>query len=115
MTVSDRQRLLCERVGAEPVETLADQKIGVSEGVLDGALPLHGLRHPPSGETAGWYLWTGGEPQADPGFFKPLHVAHLVTVRPEALQYLGLPPGWRFLCAPDYEDIWFDASLLDAR
>jgi hypothetical protein len=26
--------------------------------------------------------------------------------------YLALPPGWRFLIAPDYEDVWFDESLL---
>jgi hypothetical protein len=26
---------------------------------------------------------------------------------------LGLPPGWRFLIAPGYLDVWYDASLLD--
>ena len=25
---------------------------------------------------------------------------------------LALPPGWRFLLAPDYEDVWYDPSLL---
>lgn len=32
--------------------------------------------------------------------------------RPQALRYLGLPPGWRFLVAAAYEDIWFDPALL---
>lgn len=31
---------------------------------------------------------------------------------PEIKKYLGLPPGWRFLIAPGYEDIWFDEALL---
>jgi hypothetical protein len=27
-------------------------------------------------------------------------------------KYLGLAPGWRFLIAPGYEDVWFDEILL---
>jgi hypothetical protein len=27
--------------------------------------------------------------------------------------YLALPPGWRFLLAPGYEDVWYDPTLLD--
>ena len=26
-------------------------------------------------------------------------------------KYLGLAPGWRFLIAGDYEDVWFDERL----
>lgn len=113
MMLSDRQRQLCERLGVVPLETLADQKVGVSQGVLDGAEPLHGLRHKPTVGTAGWFLWTGGEPSSDPEFFRPMHASHLAEVRPEVLQYLALPPGWRFLVAAGYEDVWFDAQLLD--
>ncbi len=46
-------------------------------------------------------------------FFVPLHVEHLGEWCPEAVPYLALPPGWRFLLAPDYEDVWFDATLLE--
>jgi hypothetical protein len=46
-------------------------------------------------------------------FFVPLHVEHLGEWCPQVLSYLGLPPGWRFLIAPDYEDIWEDRSLLE--
>ena len=28
------------------------------------------------------------------------------------LPYLGLAPGWRFLIAPGYEDVWYDEKLL---
>jgi len=31
---------------------------------------------------------------------------------PQVLDYLALPPGWRFLIAPDYKDVWFDENLL---
>jgi hypothetical protein len=29
------------------------------------------------------------------------------------VRFLGLPPGWRFLVAGDYEDVWEEQSLLD--
>jgi hypothetical protein len=29
------------------------------------------------------------------------------------MKYLGLAPGWRFLVAPGYKDVWFDAKLLN--
>jgi hypothetical protein len=27
-------------------------------------------------------------------------------------KYLGLALGWRFLIAPEYEDVWYDTNLL---
>jgi hypothetical protein len=30
------------------------------------------------------------------------------------MKYLGLAAGWRFLFAPNYEDVWQDKSLLEA-
>ena len=48
-------------------------------------------------------------------FFKPLHVAHLDDWCLQIIKYLGLPPGWRFLIAGDYEDVWFDKSFLGPK
>jgi len=83
-------------------------KIGLG-GTEDGV--IHGLRHPPEGDSTGWYIWRGE--WSDSGdFFKPLHVSHLGACLPEVLPYLALAPGWRFLLAPSHEDIWYDESLL---
>jgi hypothetical protein len=30
---------------------------------------------------------------------------------PGVLRFLGLPPGWRFLLAGHYEDVWQDEAL----
>ncbi len=57
-------------------------------------------------------MWAGDFSDAA-DFFKTLHLSHLTEWRPEVEPYLGLPPGWRFLIAPDYEDVWYDAALLD--
>ena len=70
------------------------------------------MRHEPEEGTTGWFIWAGEELSDDPDFFVPLHVEHLAEWSPDVLPYLALPPGWRFLLAPDYEDVWLDASLL---
>lgn len=114
MTPAGGPREVCERHGVAPVPPDPGSKAGVARAVATGAWPLHGLRHPPAHGTSGWYVWTGDLSDAD-GFFEPVHVSHLAEVRPEAVPYLALPPGWRFLLAPGHEDVWHDASLLRVR
>ena len=90
-----------------------DLKAGIATNVACAAIPVNGLRHPPAGDTTGWYIWAGEELPHDPSFFTPVHVWHLKESRPDVLKYLALPPGWRFLIAGEYEDVWYDASLLN--
>ena len=111
LTIQD-QRSVCRRFGADYVEAPGEWKVGIALATLD-QLPLNGLRHPPEGDTTGWYLWGGEHPSQDPEFFQALHVEHLNRICPVAVPYLGLAPGWRFLLAPGHEDVWFDASLLE--
>ena len=110
--IAAMQADVCHRFGVDPVPLEPSAKVGVSQSVRDGSTPLNGLRHSPSADTSGWFLWAGGEISESPDFFVPLHSEHLAEWRPELLPYLALPPGYRFLIAPDYEDVWFDASLL---
>jgi hypothetical protein len=111
IAMQEAQREVCRRFGATFLQPRNDDKLGVALHTLS-VLPLNGLRHPTTEGTSGWYVWGGGEPGDDPEFLAPLHIAHLPDACPAALPYLGLPPGWRFLVAPDAEDVWFDASLL---
>jgi hypothetical protein len=114
MTSEEQQREVCRKYKTIWVATRSDLKLGIAQNVRDGLLPINGLRHTPVGDTTGWYIWAGGEPCDDPDFFVPLHVAHLGDWCPAVIPYLGLPPGWRFLIAPDHEDVWEDASLLES-
>jgi hypothetical protein len=111
MTTSEQQRI-CKKYGTHPFASPPGLKAGVARNVSDG-VPVHGLRHPPEGDTTGWYIWAGEELSTDPDFFEPVHVEHLTGLRPEIVKYLALPPGWRFLIAGDYEDVWYDPSLLN--
>jgi len=109
------QKELCKKYSAEFLRSPAELKVGIAANVRDGITPIHGLRHPPKGDTTGWYVYAGPNISSEPGFFKPLHVAHLDNCCPQISKYLGLSPSWRFLVAGDYEDVWFDESLLDSE
>jgi len=111
-TLEHSQREICAQRGIERVPVALDSNVGFALAT-EGQLPINGLRHPPRGETTGWYIWCGKDLSPAPDFFSPLHTRHLVDKCPEALDYLGLPPGSRFLLANDYIDIWYDASLLE--
>jgi hypothetical protein len=76
-------------------------------------MPINGLRHPPEDGTNGWYIWAGLELEELDESFVALHVAHIDEWHPDISKYLALPPGWRFLFAPDYQDVWFDEALLE--
>lgn len=106
------QERVCKKYGLPWTEAPSNLKVGIAENVKTGLTPINGLRHPPEGDTTGWYIWAGEEPSKDPHFFKPLHVEHLAEWCPSVLPYLGLPPGSRFLIAPNHEDVWEDESLL---
>jgi hypothetical protein len=105
------QAALARKFGVEAQPPLDGEKVGVSQSLREGVLPIHGLRHPPAADTSGWYLWAGEYSEAA-DFFAPLHIEHLLRWNSAVLPYLGLPPGWRFLIAPGHEDVWFDRSLL---
>lgn len=107
------QRIVCEKYGARYCPIDPASKMGVAENVKSGLLPINGLRHPPTLDTNGWYLWAGEEFSTDPDFFKPLHAHHVFEWSPSVERMLALPPGFRFLIAPEYEDVWFDESLLE--
>jgi len=110
--VEAKQAEICSRQGVSPEPPSSFLKVGIALSTL-GQQPINGLRHPPESGTSGWFIWAGEHLSSAPDFFQPLHVQHLAEQCPEALPYLALPPGWRFLVAPGQEDVWFDASLLE--
>jgi hypothetical protein len=112
MQLNVQQQNLCRQYHAAFLEAPLSLNVGISRTFDPTTLPLNGLRHPPQGGTSGWYFWTG-EFSSEADFFVPLCGNHLSSKCQSVMRFLGLAPGWRFLLAPNYEDVWFDASLLD--
>lgn len=106
MTTISEQRALCDRFGVVPDYPQAGSRLGISEGALRGSEPLHGLRQRADGLST-WYIWSGEYSDSN-DFFRSIHYEHVAEHRPEALAYLALPAGWRFLLAEGFEDVWFD-------
>lgn len=109
-----KQELFCKSQGLPCAPIDWDSKVGFAIDSV-GLAPINGLRHPPSEGTSGWYIWCGENLSQSSEFFAPLHTIHLFDRCPEALDFLGLPPGYRFLIAGDYFDVWFDESLLNVQ
>ncbi|MBL8822577.1 MAG: hypothetical protein JNJ77_08325 [Planctomycetia bacterium] len=103
---------VCTRFGVTPMPCPSNLKLGISENVREGVLPINGVHLREEGDTCGWYIWAGEESN-DPTFFSPLHVEHLENWCPGAIPYLMLPVGWRFQIAPGHEDVWFDAGVVE--
>lgn len=110
--IEAEQIAICKKYAVSFTAAPLDSKVGFALHTAD-QVPINGLRHAPMGDTNGWYIWGGKELSSDPNFFSPLHTQHLLKRRPEVIKYLGLPPGYRFLIANDYVDVWFDQTLLD--
>lgn len=98
------QEIRCARFGADFMETAESDVQVVSETVMQGLFPLNGLRHPPSGNTSGWYIWAGTKLSDAHSFFRPFHARHIRDLCPQLEPFLGLSPELRFLIADDYED-----------
>lgn len=110
-TIEIIQKETCGVYGAIYCPSPKDHILGISSRVIKSGQPIHGLRHPLSSGTTGWYIWCG-DYSCEVGFFKPIHTEHINDLYPEILKFLGLPPGWRFLKAENYEDVWYDNELL---
>jgi hypothetical protein len=111
----DQQKAICEKYDSVFLESPLHLKVGISQNVKDGILPISGLRINPEGDTSGWYIWAGEELSQDDDFFVPHHIEHIENWIPNISKYLGLAPGWRFLIANDLEDVWFDEIILETK
>jgi hypothetical protein len=53
----DQQQALCKKYDAPFFEAPTRLKVGIARNVKDGIQLINGLRHPPEGDTSGWYIW----------------------------------------------------------
>ena len=103
---------VCKKYGAKFAPAAIGSKLGVALNVRAGISPINGFRHPLTEATNGWYIWAGETLSSADDFFQPLHIEHISNWCPSIVKFLALPAGWRFLTAGEYEDVWFDETLL---
>jgi hypothetical protein len=110
--VEDEQRRICIKHQSDFSPVLENEIAGFALSTRS-QIPINGLRHPPTDSTTGWYIWCGTVLSEAPDFFKPICVGHLVEDAPEAVKFLALSPGHRFLTDGQYADVWFDQTLIE--
>ena len=110
--IEEMQRALCLKHGADFCPPSPGSKLGMARDAATNIQPLNGLRHQAQCDTSGWYIWRGEKMSQKEDYFQPLHMEHMVEECPEALKFLALPPGWRFLVSENHIDVWYDANLL---
>ncbi len=101
---------VCLKFDVIPYPSAGGEKLGIAIETI-GKLPINGMRVEPKNGVCGWFIWCGEEFSEADDFFKPLHVNHIGNYLPEIEPYLSLPPGFRFLIAGEYEDVWHDPEL----
>ncbi len=100
------QKLLCEEFDSAYIQVSGDDIVAIAVQTLNKE-PIVGIRKKPeTDENIGWFIY-GGELEAGEDFFQTMTVRELQDVLPEALPYLALAEGFRFMIdREDYEDVW---------
>ncbi|WP_235299728.1 immunity protein Imm33 domain-containing protein [Portibacter marinus] len=113
-----KQETICEWQEVQPMTPESGSVVGLAVATFENykSTIIHGLRHKPSSNSNGWYLWKGEYKEKDE-FFQPICYEHLSDyISEDIIQYLDLPTGYRFLVdEPNYEDVWFDQDLLNTQ
>jgi hypothetical protein len=97
---------LMSKLNVEALVPTFNQKIVISEGVLEGDF-VEGVRYPSPGHMSGWWLSTDRY-NGDLGTMKPIPLHEFIPFRPDLIKYLILPFGFRFDTRS--KDVWFDES-----
>ena len=100
------QKLLCEEFESSYIKVSGDDVVAVAVNTLNQE-PIVGIRkNPEPEENVAWFIY-GGEMGEGEDFFETMTVRELQDILPEALPYLALAEGFRFMIdREDYEDVW---------
>ncbi len=101
----EEQKLVCEEFDSRYIKVNETDLVAIAKHTLNKE-PIVGLRKQPGAENVAWFIY-GGELEEGEDFFDVISVKELEDVFPDAIPYLALEQGFRFMIdADDYEDVW---------
>lgn len=102
----EEQKLLCEEFDSAYIKVNDDDLIAIAVHTLNKE-PIVGIRKKtPDDENVEWFIY-GGELEEGNDFFEIITVKKLEEIFPDAIPYLALERGFRFMIdQDDYEDVW---------
>lgn len=103
--IIEEQKLVCEQYGSAYRAVNDQDVIAIAVQSLTEE-SIVGIRNLPDSDGIAWFIYGGELDDAD-DFFQTITVKELEEVFPEALPFLALDTGYRFLIDHDeYEDVW---------
>jgi len=102
----------CEHYGTTCQVVKSEQLVAISKGVLEGTVPVEGVRYPSPDHMSGWWLTTD-EYNGNIDSLKTVHFEHIIECRPDLAMYMALPFGYRFDLGGESEHVWFDEDVLE--
>ncbi|ENV16414.1 hypothetical protein F964_03349 [Acinetobacter guillouiae NIPH 991] len=101
----EEQKLVCEEFDSRYIKVNETDLVAIAKQTLSKE-PIVGLRKQPDAENVSWFIY-GGELEEGEDFFDVISVKELEEVFPDAIPYLALEQGFRFMIdADEYEDVW---------
>lgn len=106
----EEQKLVCEEFDSKYIKVNETDLVAVAKQTLNKE-PIVGLRKKPDADNVSWFIY-GGELEDGEDFFDIITVKELEEVFPDAIPYLSLEEGFRFMIdADEYEDVWKADSI----
>ena len=101
----EEQKLVCEEFDSRYIKVNETDLVAIAKQTLSKE-PIVGLRKQPDAANVSWFIY-GGELEEGEDFFDVISVKELEEVFPDAIPYLALEQGFRFMIdADEYEDVW---------
>ena len=101
----EEQKLVCEEFDSRYIKVNETDLVAIAKQTLTKE-PIVGLRKKPDAENVAWFIY-GGELEEGEDFFDVVSVQELEDIFPDAIPYLALEEGFRFMIdADEYEDVW---------
>jgi hypothetical protein len=107
LIIEESQRRQCGQFGADFVPPAPYQLVVVDDGALAGG-DVRGVRYPSRDHMSGWWITRAAWPAVDD--LETIHLPHVILERPDLVQLLALPFGWRFATAGGHT-AWFDEAV----
>ncbi|MDH5032340.1 MULTISPECIES: immunity protein Imm33 domain-containing protein [Chryseobacterium] len=95
ISVVREQSEVCWQQNLIPLFPNFNQSVVISDGVYEGK-DIEGIRYDSPQDESGWYLITD-DYNDDIKSLKMVHFYHVAFARPDILQYLAIPFGYRFI------------------
>ncbi|WP_330747206.1 immunity protein Imm33 domain-containing protein [Chryseobacterium sp. CP-77] len=106
ISVVRQQSEMCLQHDLIPLFPNFNQSIVISDGVYEGK-DVEGIRYDSPHDESGWYLITD-DYDGNIKSLKMVHFYHVAFARPDILQYLAIPFGYRFIMKDGNVEIYRD-------